>query len=64
MTVKQLKDMLNDYPDNAEVALYNNDSFENGLYEATGVRYADDNIVEILTDYDYLWDFEDSAWKA
>ena len=62
MTVKQLKTKLNKFPDDAEIAFSNKDLFIPGLYKATDVEY-DDGIVEIVTDYEYIRDYEHNRWE-
>lgn len=63
MTVKQLKTELNKFSDDAEIAFMNKDAFIRGLYKATDVEY-NDGIVEIVTDYEYIRNYEHNRWES
>ncbi len=51
MTVKELKDQLNNYPDDLEIILTNDDLFLPGLYKATETRQ-EDGYLYIDTDFE------------
>lgn len=51
MTVKQLINKLKKYPSDAKVVVYNDESYFDGAYFATGVEEYEEGVVWIATDY-------------
>lgn len=64
MTVKQLKNKLKKFPEDATVVMYNDEIYEDGMYKVSGVNFdPSSNEVEISTDYKWLKDEDDGKWK-
>lgn len=54
MLVGELIKILEKYSPNTVVLLENDDSYVNGVYEATNVENYEDGFVHIVTDYEKL----------
>ena len=52
MTVKQLIEKLKKYPEDAEIAVDNDDSCMDGIYFATDIGEYEEGVVLIATDYE------------
>lgn len=52
MTIKQLIEKLKQYPEDANVVLYNDESYFDGAYIATDVKEYEEGTVLIATDYE------------
>lgn len=51
MTVKQLISKLKNYPEDAEVVVFNDDCYISGTYRATDVEEYIDSTVALVSDY-------------
>lgn len=64
MTVKQLMRKLKSVPEDYEVTIRNTDVFVKGIYKADGIDIdEDDKQVEISSEHEYLWNWEEQKWE-
>lgn len=64
MTVKQLMRKLKSVPEDYEVTVFITDAVVNGTYKADGIDIdEDDKQVEISSEHEYLWNWEEQKWK-
>ena len=64
MTVKQLMRKLKSVPEDYEVTVFITDAVVNGTYKADGIEIDElDKQVEISSEHEYLWNWEQSKWE-
>jgi hypothetical protein len=64
MTVKQLVRKLKSVPEDYEVTVFITDAVVNGTYKADGIEIDDvDKQVEISSEHEYLWNWEEQKWE-
>ncbi len=64
MTVKQLMRKLKSVPEDYEVTVFITDAVVNGTYKADGIDIDEsDKQVEITSEHEYLWNWEEQKWE-